>query len=151
MDKGDEQIRKAIEEGQFDNLPGKGKPLNLDENPFEDPEWRMANKVLLDGGFSLPWLETDREIETALETSRQKLRQAWQWRWFALQANQPYAMVEEEWKRAVQAFCQQITEINKRIFSYNLEVPLDRFQRLTLNADREIDKICAEEPGKGQI
>ena len=25
----DEQIRKAMEEGQFDNLPGKGKPLPL--------------------------------------------------------------------------------------------------------------------------
>jgi len=26
----DEQIREAIARGEFDNLPGKGKPLDLD-------------------------------------------------------------------------------------------------------------------------
>jgi len=53
----EEQIRRAIEEGKFDNLPGKGKPLNLEQNPFEDPEWRLANHVLITSGFSLPWIE----------------------------------------------------------------------------------------------
>ena len=47
----DEAIRKAMEEGKFDNLPGKGKPLKLDEDPFEDPEWRLANKMLKEGGY----------------------------------------------------------------------------------------------------
>ena len=41
----EEQIRRAIQEGKFDDLPGKGKPLKLDENPFEESEWRMANKI----------------------------------------------------------------------------------------------------------
>jgi len=36
----DEIIRRAIEEGQFDDLPGKGKPLRLDEDPNSDPAWR---------------------------------------------------------------------------------------------------------------
>ncbi len=27
----DDPIKKAMQDGQFDDLPGKGKPLNLDE------------------------------------------------------------------------------------------------------------------------
>ncbi len=29
----EEKIRAAMEAGAFNNLPGKGKPLNLEENP----------------------------------------------------------------------------------------------------------------------
>ncbi len=35
----DEIIRQAMREGAFDNLPGKGKPLELIENPYLDREW----------------------------------------------------------------------------------------------------------------
>ena len=33
----DKQIREAIERGEFDNLPGAGKPLKLKN--LDDPEW----------------------------------------------------------------------------------------------------------------
>jgi hypothetical protein len=42
------QIRKAMAEGKFDNLPGKGQPLNLDAY-FQTPEdVRMAYAILKD-------------------------------------------------------------------------------------------------------
>jgi hypothetical protein len=37
----DLQIRKAIERGDFDDLPGKGKPLHLDD----DPDWWLKRFV----------------------------------------------------------------------------------------------------------
>jgi len=103
MSKAEEQIRRAMEEGQFDNLPGKGKPLNLDENPYEDPEWRMAHHILHNSGFSLPWIETRREIETNLEAARTSIKTTWDWRKTALEGKQPIAFVEAEWERAVNA------------------------------------------------
>ena len=40
------RIREAIEQGQFENLPGAGQPLNLDEY-FSTPEdLRMAYSIL---------------------------------------------------------------------------------------------------------
>ena len=39
----DRKIREAIAEGAFDHLEGAGKPLDLRENPFEDPSDRMAH------------------------------------------------------------------------------------------------------------
>ncbi|WP_068271263.1 DUF1992 domain-containing protein [Aldersonia kunmingensis] len=40
-------IREATERGEFDNLPGKGKPLNLPEN--DDPNWWIKKKLEHDG------------------------------------------------------------------------------------------------------
>ena len=53
----EEIIRQAMQEGKFDDLPGKGKPLNLDQNPHQDPDWRVAHHLLKSAGFSLPWIE----------------------------------------------------------------------------------------------
>jgi hypothetical protein len=45
----EKQIREAMEAGEFDNLPGKGQPIDLTENPFEDPDLRMAHHLLRGG------------------------------------------------------------------------------------------------------
>ncbi len=49
----EKNIREAIEKGEFDNLPGKGQPLDLSENPFEDPDLRTVHR-LLRNAVSLP-------------------------------------------------------------------------------------------------
>lgn len=142
----EEHIRKAIEAGKFDNLPGKGKPLRLDNNPHEDPEWRLAHHILREGGFTLPWIETLREIEADFEDACAVLARTWAWRQSAIAGlQQPLSQVEWEWRRAKEVFCERIAAINKRIFSYNLEVPTTRFQKLPLIADREIARLTASD------
>lgn len=42
----EDKIKKAIEEGEFDNLPGQGKPLKLDDMSHIPEELRVAYKVL---------------------------------------------------------------------------------------------------------
>ncbi len=51
------QLQEAMERGDFDNLPGKGKPLKLETNPFIPPETGMVNQLLKDNGFAPRWLE----------------------------------------------------------------------------------------------
>jgi len=47
----EELIKKAQERGEFDNLPGKGKPIDLSAY-FEMPEdVRVAQSVLRNAGF----------------------------------------------------------------------------------------------------
>ena len=59
----DEQIRKAIEAGEFDNLPGKGKPIDL-KPYFETPEdLRMAYSILKSNNFVPEEVEALKEIE----------------------------------------------------------------------------------------
>jgi hypothetical protein len=42
----EERIQKAQEEGAFDNLPGKGKPLELDDDSTVPQDLRLTFKVL---------------------------------------------------------------------------------------------------------
>jgi hypothetical protein len=51
----DRQIREAQERGDFDDLPGAGKPLDLSDSG--DPDWwvkRLARRENLDLGGALP-------------------------------------------------------------------------------------------------
>ncbi len=38
-------IREAQERGEFDNLPGAGKPLRLGDPEYEDPDWWVKGLV----------------------------------------------------------------------------------------------------------
>jgi DnaJ family protein C protein 28 len=140
----EEHIRRAMEEGKFDDLPGKGKPLHLDENPHEDPEWRLAYRMLRESGFSLPWIETIREIEVEIEEARTGLGNAWAWRRTALAESQPYDFVQGEWERALKVFRERVVALNRRIRDYNLEVPVERFQRPLLRFEREVAAVTGQ-------
>lgn len=139
----DDLIRKAMEDGQFDDLKGKGKPLDLNDNPHEDPAWRLAHHVLKNSGYSLPWIQARQEIGIEAEALLENLQRAWKWRVNELERKQPYDLVEGEWLRATTRFEQAVEKLNQRIRMYNLQVPSERFQLMPLNANREIEKVQA--------
>ena len=63
-------IKEAMERGEFDNLPGKGKPIDLSEY-FETPEEvRLAYSVLKNAGM------TSREVDLLKEIAELKQIQA---------------------------------------------------------------------------
>ena len=45
------QISQAIERGDLDDLPGKGKPLRLEDDALVPEELRMAYRVLKNAGY----------------------------------------------------------------------------------------------------
>ena len=60
----EQQIREAMERGEFDNLPGKGKPLDL-EAYFQTPEHlRLAYSVLKSGDFVPEEVELLKQVES---------------------------------------------------------------------------------------
>ena len=136
----DEQIRQAIQRGDFDDLPGKGKPLDLSENPYEDPGWRLTYRILKENGYTLPWIETRRNIELDFERVSKSLDRSWEWRKNAT-SRRGTMHAEREWQQALQKFREETDKINKRIRNYNLEIPSDQFQRRQINAELEINKI----------
>jgi hypothetical protein len=55
-------IKQAQERGEFDNLPGKGKPIDLTAY-FETPdEVRLAQSVLKNAGMTSPEVQLLKEI-----------------------------------------------------------------------------------------
>lgn len=140
----DEQIRAAIEEGQFDNLPGKGEPMDLSMNPHEDPAWRLAFQALRSSGHTLPWIEKRRQIEADFTAAKENLARAWKWYQDGITGDgYSSEFVNGKWQRSLEEFRLKIADINERIFSYNLNVPSDQFQRRKIDADQEVESVRA--------
>lgn len=66
----EEAIREAEARGAFRDLEGRGRPLDLSENPFEPEPWRLGHRLLRGHGFAPEWIELDREIRSELEAAR---------------------------------------------------------------------------------
>ena len=58
------KIEQALEEGQFDNLPGAGKPLHLEDLSRLPPEARMAYIILKNSGHIEKPLDTGHILNT---------------------------------------------------------------------------------------
>lgn len=56
------KIEEAIGRGEFKNLPGEGKPIELDEDTSIPFEYRMAVRVLKNSGFVPPEVIAYNEI-----------------------------------------------------------------------------------------
>ncbi len=63
----EQRIKEAIRQGQFENLPGKGKPLVFEDDSMIPEDLRMAYKMLKNAGFLPPELESKKEIKNALD------------------------------------------------------------------------------------
>lgn len=67
----EQRINDAKRKGAFDNLPGAGKPLDLEENWNIHEDLRLAYKILKNADCIPPELEVRKEIkktEDLLET-----------------------------------------------------------------------------------
>ena len=63
----EEQIKKAVAKGEFDNLPGRGKPLDLDAY-FNTPEdLRLCYSLLKNGNFVPEEVQMLKDIEALKE------------------------------------------------------------------------------------
>jgi hypothetical protein len=60
----EEKIREAMEKGEFDNLPGKGKPLDLDAYFATPADLRLGYSVLKSAGCLPIEVELQNEIES---------------------------------------------------------------------------------------
>ena len=137
----EKSIREAIEKGEFDNLPGKGQPLDLSENPFEDPDLRTVHRLLRNAGFAPAWLEERKDIESQFELARTTLGRAWR-----LYGPNGGSANEDAWERNVSEFKTKIEELRRRVSLYNLKAPATVFQRRQFDADTLIEEIKSENP-----
>jgi hypothetical protein len=58
----EKKIREAQEQGKFDNLPGQGKPLELEDDGNIPEDLRLSHKILKNAGCVPKELEINLEI-----------------------------------------------------------------------------------------
>ncbi|NXQ91418.1 DJC28 protein, partial [Nyctibius grandis] len=127
-------IQESMAKGDFDNLSGKGKPLQkFSDCPHIDPMTHNLNRILIDNGYQPEWIVMQKEIRETIEqlrksmvTSRSKLGGPMT----------PYR--QEQWNRICEQFIEDIRKLNKRIDNFNLIVPILSRQMVHFSADKEI-------------
>jgi hypothetical protein len=117
----DEQIAEAFRRGAFDNLPGAGKPLVLDDNPLAGDK-RLAYHLLKANNYAPPEIELDKDIRADLaraDALAERIRR--RARGSSRHGAQQAAMV---WiARALREYRELLTEINRKILTLNIIAP----------------------------
>jgi hypothetical protein len=76
----EERILQAQRRGDFDNLPGSGKPLEIEDNRHIPEDLKLAYKILKNAGCIPPEIELKKEIHqtrdllATMEDTAQKYR-----------------------------------------------------------------------------
>jgi DnaJ family protein C protein 28 len=140
----DEIIQQAMRDGAFDNLPGKGKPLEMVEDPYLDREWQLAYHLLKENGFAPEFVEKRQTIEMELAAAREALARTWAWRARALDEGKPADWIEAEWSRAKIKFEEIVAKLNGNIKTYNLGIPTPSLYRNLVDVNIEFESIKRE-------
>ncbi|KAI3433968.1 DUF1992 domain-containing protein [Psidium guajava] len=130
----EQRIWHSMEEGHFENLPGKGKPLDLSVNPHADPAEDTLYRILNKNGCAPEWVELNKEIRNAMSEWRIALKKAWMSRSNGSQS---------EWDERSEALKVQMRGINDKVFRYNLIVPSGR-QMFGMKWEKELDRLSDE-------
>lgn len=128
------QIREAMAQGAFENLPHQGKPLPNDDNPHAG-EWGLAFKMLKDAGYAPPWIEADKEVRELLARRDLILARA--------SGSPPSEIAQRRDREQIERL---VRDINAAIARVNAEAPSDRQHRRPLVLADELaayDKACS--------
>jgi len=136
----DQKIREAMEQGEFNDLSGKGEPIDLCENPYEDPDWRTAHRLLRNAGFAPAWIEERKDIDAEFDVALARLRQVWKILQNA-RGSRHEAGATARWEAGRSEFIEKVRELNQRINTWNLKTPATAWQRRRIDPEREIEKI----------
>lgn len=131
-------IEKAVREGQFEDLPGKGKPFKWEDwdNPYANPEDRTINTILKNAGFAPGWVADRRDIMEQIEAARGALKRVW--KWVSENGGTGEATAGQQWHKAVENFTRRVNEINDHIADHNLVLPNPSIALKKLDLEGEI-------------
>jgi len=131
----DRLIRESMERGEFEDLAGAGEPIDLEENPFEDPDLRTTHRLLRNAGFAPAWIEELKDIDARQQQALAVLRRA----------RKLYLPGSAHWERAVTEFREIGAELNQRIRLYNLKTPVVKLQRKVIDIEAIVSELEQDE------
>ncbi len=131
------QLREAMAQGAFDELPFQGERLPLlDDSAAGD--WAMAYRMLRNAGAAPPWIEADKDVRRLLARRE------------AIVARASYPGASGGSRRRDRATLEALViEINAAIARLNAEAPTDRQHRRPLDVADELATFDAALDGRG--
>jgi hypothetical protein len=123
----DEHIQDALRKGHFENLPGTGKPLKLEDDAHVPETLRMANKLLRDNDLVPEWIAQGKELDAERENLLVEARRITQ-RGVTGGATLDALRVAAK-------------KHNSRVLSYNLKVPQGVAHKRHFDPEQELRKL----------
>lgn len=122
-----ELIREAEAQGKFDNLPGQGKPLNLEDNPYVGDR-AMGYHLLKSNGYAPREIELVKEIRRESEQAEAKLEKyRHQSRVLRARRIPPFASEKRAFNAVIEKasgeYEKTLRELNRKILTLNLTAP----------------------------
>ncbi|XP_068082433.1 dnaJ homolog subfamily C member 28 isoform X3 [Anabrus simplex] len=131
-------IQESMARGDFQNLPGAGKPLpSKGNNPYVDFVTHKINEVLIESGFTPEWITLQREIKNTIHQLREALAE----RRACLGPVPLTAKEAHEWEGVLKKFQPQVVKLNKKINDFNLQVPILNKQMVHFILEHEANNI----------
>jgi hypothetical protein len=117
----DRQVREAMADGKFEDLPHHGRPLPRGENPYAGDK-ALAFDMLQNAGAAPPWIEADKAVRELL-TRRDAIVAR------ASAGAAPTSFARRKWRTELR---QMVLDANVAIARVNAEAPLSSLHRLAL-------------------
>jgi hypothetical protein len=141
-----------MEHGEFRNLRGRGKPLDLGHDELVDRDLWAAHKVLQNAGILPAWIELAKEID-ALNDSIEALQRE-QERWLDLVGRELRGLgprerdrrrlgVESIQRRYLGRAGGMVEELRMKVARFNLIVPQTFLQKAPVRVERRLEVLRA--------
>ena len=137
------RIEEAMQRGDFDNLRGKGKPLDVSPEPHVPPDMQMANSLLKNNDLAPGWISDRAAVLARIERFRARLAEAAaDFAKARAEAATPQRsqQIDELWARYVEAWRAEVGEINKHILTQNLKQPVTFLEIIQLRLEDELQR-----------
>lgn len=129
------QIREAMDEGAFDDLPYRGERLPLEDDSAAG-EWALAHRMLRTAGAAPPWIESDKEARKQLAALDALIERA-------------PRMSPAAHRRARADLVHIVEAANLAIARVNAEAPTFRQHRRPLDSEAEAARLARAFVGRG--
>lgn len=143
------RLAEAVSPEKMRDNPYRGKPLRLEQNPFEG-SWSTAYRLVRQAGHRLPWMDQQHEILQRLRTLDESIQQhrAWlQARLETLTAEgctaEDKAAVLRVHDRFIAQLTEQVTDLRSKISDFNLKVPLPQLQIRNVRPETYVNDLNA--------
>ena len=121
------QIREAMEQGAFEDLPHQGERLPIEDDSAAG-EWALAHRMLKSAGIAPPWIESDKDVRRLVAQLDLLLERA------AGASGHRRDRIRREHAALV-------VEVNRAIARVNAEAPTDRQHRRPMDPATETARL----------
>lgn len=138
-------ILESMSRGEFNNLPGVGKPLpQLQEpsNPVLDRTTERLNQILVNTGFAPQWVTLNKDINTEVEQLKRRMRTKWN-QVGPLPMNLPNT---RQWEEFLSECKDDLVGINKMVDKFNLIVPALGQQKIHYQLQKMAAQVLKDNP-----